>query len=55
MENALLPILLFIAVSAALAVGMLVTGSLIGPRRQGDVGGGGDGHRQRSASRRRRL
>jgi NADH-quinone oxidoreductase subunit A len=37
MENALLPILLFVAVSAALAIGMLVAGSLIGPRRQGVV------------------
>lgn len=37
MENALLPILLFIAVSAALAVGMLVAGSLLSPRRQGAV------------------
>ena len=34
MEIGLLPILLFIAASSALAVGMLVTGSLIGPRRQ---------------------
>jgi NADH-quinone oxidoreductase subunit A len=32
-----LPILLFIAVSAALAVGMLVVGSLVGPRRQSAV------------------
>jgi NADH-quinone oxidoreductase subunit A len=37
MENALLPILLFIAVSAALSVGMLVAGSLLSPRRQGGV------------------
>ena len=37
MENALLPILLFIGVSAALAVGMLVAGSLLSPRRQGAV------------------
>ena len=37
MENALLPILLFVGVSSALAVGMLVAGSLIGPRRQGAV------------------
>src|SRR5947208_10302335 len=34
MENGLLPILLFIALSSALAVGMLLVGSLIGPRRQ---------------------
>jgi NADH-quinone oxidoreductase subunit A len=32
-----LPILLFIGVSAALAVGLLVVGSLIGPRRQSPV------------------
>jgi NADH-quinone oxidoreductase subunit A len=37
MDNGLLPILLFIAVSSALAVGMLVAGSLIGPRRQSAV------------------
>ena len=37
MENALLPILLFIAASSALAVGMLVVGTLIGPRRQSQV------------------
>jgi NADH-quinone oxidoreductase subunit A len=37
MENALLPILLFIGVSAALTVGMLVAGTLLGPRRQGAV------------------
>jgi NADH-quinone oxidoreductase subunit A len=37
MENGLLPILLFIAVSSALAVGMLLVGSLIGPRRQSAV------------------
>lgn len=37
MENALLPILLFVAISSALAVGMLVAGSLIGPRRQSRV------------------
>jgi NADH-quinone oxidoreductase subunit A len=37
MENALLPILLFVAVSSALAVGMLVVGSLLGPRRQSRV------------------
>src|SRR3954468_42859 len=34
MEGGLIPILLFIAASAALAVGMLVAGSLIGPKRQ---------------------
>ena len=37
MENGLLPILLFIAAGAALAIGMLVAGSLIGPRRQSAV------------------
>jgi NADH-quinone oxidoreductase subunit A len=37
MDNGLLPILLFIGVSSALAVGMLVAGSLIGPRRQSAV------------------
>jgi NADH-quinone oxidoreductase subunit A len=34
MESGLLPILLFIAASSALAIGMLVAGSLIGPKRQ---------------------
>ena len=34
MDSGLLPILLFIAISSALAIGMLVAGSLIGPRRQ---------------------
>src|SRR6266480_1897062 len=34
MDSGLLPILLFIAASSALAIGMLVVGSLIGPRRQ---------------------
>ena len=34
MESGLLPILLFIAASSALAIGMLVVGSLIGPKRQ---------------------
>ena len=34
MDNGLLPILLFVGVSSALAVGMLVAGSLIGPQRQ---------------------
>src|SRR6187401_1361393 len=37
MENGLLPILLFIAAATALAVGMLVAGLLIGPRRQSAV------------------
>src|SRR6187401_398485 len=37
MENGLLPILLFIAAATALAVGMLVAGSLVGPRRQSAV------------------
>ena len=37
MDNSLLPILLFLAAAAALAVGMLVVGSLIGPRRQSAV------------------
>ena len=37
MDNGLLPILLFVAVSSALAVGMLVAGSLLGPRRQSAV------------------
>jgi NADH-quinone oxidoreductase subunit A len=34
MDSGLLPILLFVAASSALAIGMLVAGSLIGPRRQ---------------------
>jgi NADH-quinone oxidoreductase subunit A len=34
MESGLLPILLFAAASSALAIGMLVAGSLIGPKRQ---------------------
>ena len=33
MDGSLLPILLFIAVSAALSVGMLLAGSLVGPTR----------------------
>jgi NADH-quinone oxidoreductase subunit A len=37
MDNGLLPILLFIGVSSALAVGMLLVGSVIGPRRQSAV------------------
>src|SRR5437773_4172666 len=34
MDSGLLPILLFIAASSALAIGMLAVGSLVGPRRQ---------------------
>jgi NADH-quinone oxidoreductase subunit A len=34
MDNGLLPILLFVGISSALAIGMLFVGSLIGPRRQ---------------------
>src|SRR3954467_10019343 len=37
MDGGLVPILLFVGVSSALAVGMLVAGSLIGPRRQNAV------------------
>jgi NADH-quinone oxidoreductase subunit A len=37
MDSSLLPILLFIAISAALSIGMLTAGSLIGPRRQSAV------------------
>ena len=37
MENSLLPILLFVAIASALAVGMLLAGWLIGPKRQSDV------------------
>jgi NADH-quinone oxidoreductase subunit A len=37
MDDALGPILLFVAASGGLAVGMLVLGWLIGPRRQGAV------------------
>src|SRR6478672_7629273 len=37
MDNGLIPILLFVAAATALAVGMLVAGSLIGPRRQSAV------------------
>jgi NADH-quinone oxidoreductase subunit A len=37
MDSSLLPILLFLAAAAALSVGMLVAGSLIGPRRQSAV------------------
>jgi NADH-quinone oxidoreductase subunit A len=37
MDSALLPVLLFVAASSALAVGMLLAGSLVGPRRQGAV------------------
>src|SRR3954462_12453273 len=37
MDGGLVPILLFVGVSSALAVGMLLVGSLIGPRRQSAV------------------
>ncbi len=37
MDGGLIPILLFVGVSSALAVGMLVAGSLIGPSRQSAV------------------
>lgn len=37
MDSGLLPILLFVAASSALAIGMLVVGSLVGPRRQSAV------------------
>jgi NADH-quinone oxidoreductase subunit A len=37
MESLLLPILLFVAVSSALSVGMLIAGWLIGPKRQSAV------------------
>jgi len=37
MDNALLPILLFVGVALALALGMLLAGSVIGPRRQSAV------------------
>jgi NADH-quinone oxidoreductase subunit A len=37
MNNSLLPILLFAGVSTALAIGMLIVGSIIGPRRQSAV------------------
>ncbi len=37
MDGGLLPILLFVGVSSALAVGMLVAGSLVGPSRQSAV------------------
>src|SRR6266571_2116489 len=37
MESGLLPILMFVGVCAALATGMLLAGSLIGPRRQSAV------------------
>jgi NADH-quinone oxidoreductase subunit A len=37
MENSLLPILLFVGVSSALAVAMLCAGWLIGPKRQSAV------------------
>src|SRR5437588_103829 len=38
MDSGLLPILLFIAASSALAIGMLGVGSLIGPRRRLAIG-----------------
>ena len=37
MDSGLVPILLFIAAATALAVGMLLAGSLIGPHRQSAV------------------
>ena len=37
MDDGLLPILLFVGVSSALAVGMLVAGTLIGPKRNSAV------------------
>lgn len=37
MDNGLLPVLLFVGASSALAIGMLVAGSVIGPRRQSAV------------------
>jgi NADH-quinone oxidoreductase subunit A len=37
MDNGLIPILLLIGAGSALAIGMLVAGSLIGPRRQSAV------------------
>ena len=37
MDSGLLPILLFVAASSALAVGMLLAGTLIGPSRQSAV------------------
>src|SRR6187200_2417317 len=37
MDGGLVPILLFVGASAALAIGMLVAGSLVGPRRQSAV------------------
>ena len=37
MESGLLPILMFVGVCAALTTGMLLAGSLIGPRRQSAV------------------
>jgi NADH-quinone oxidoreductase subunit A len=37
MDSSLLPILVFLAVATALAVGMLVAGSLVGPKRQSAV------------------
>ena len=37
MDNGLLPILLFVGISSALAIGMLVVGGLIGPSRNSAV------------------
>src|SRR5262245_32414058 len=37
MDGVILPILLFLGTSTALAVGMLVVGSLVGPQRQSAV------------------
>jgi NADH-quinone oxidoreductase subunit A len=37
MENALLPVLLFVLAAAAVGIGMLSIGSLLGPSRQGRV------------------
>src|SRR5215471_13250931 len=37
MENGIVPILLFVGIASALAVGMLLAGWLVGPRRQSDV------------------
>src|SRR5436190_24289549 len=37
MENALLPVLLFVLAAAAVGIGMLSLGSLLGPSRQGRV------------------
>src|SRR4051812_8373887 len=37
MQDAAIPILLFLACAAALAIGLLVLGTLVGPRRAGRV------------------